>query len=61
MYLIILVALVIALGGGIAVTLVLFRNKGNLIFLLNWTSEYLYHIIFDILLEPFLFVIEYIK
>ena len=44
MYLIILVALVIALGGGIAVTLVLFRNKGNLIFLLNWTSEYLYHI-----------------
>ena len=44
MYLIILVALVIALGGGIAATLVFLRQRGNLIFLLNWTSEYLYQI-----------------
>ena len=38
MYLIILVALVIALGGGLAATLVFLRKNGNLIFLLNWTS-----------------------
>ena len=54
MYLIILVALVIALGGGIAATLVFLRQRGNLIFLLNWTSEYLYHIIFEILPNDFI-------
>ena len=41
MCLIILVAIVIAMGGGLAATLVLFRKKGNLFILLNWTSEYL--------------------
>ena len=59
MYLIILVALVIALGGGLAAALVFLRKKGNLIFLLNWTSEYSYHIavsklIFDILSNVFI-------
>ena len=44
MYLIILVAMVIAMGGGLATTLIFLRKKGNLIFLLNWTSEYLYQI-----------------
>ena len=42
MYLIILVALVIALGGGLAATLLFLRKNGNLIFLLNWKSEYLF-------------------
>ena len=41
MYLIISVALVIALGGGLAATLLFLRKNGNLIFLLNWTSQYL--------------------
>ena len=44
MYLIILVALVIALGGGLAATLLFLRKNGNLIFLLNWTSQYLYNV-----------------
>ena len=42
MYLIILVALVIALGGGLAATLVFLRRKGDSNFLLNCTSECLY-------------------
>ena len=52
MYLLILVALVIALGGGLAATLLFLRKNGNLIFLLNWTSQYLYQI--DILKNEFI-------